>query len=496
MAFNTAAFALFFPIVLLVYYLLPRRLQNAWLLFASGYFYFVALPNYLVYITCTAALAYVAGWVIEKQRGTRAGKAVLAAALVVVFGALIVFKYYGFFVSSIAGLLARAGVIWTPASLGLLEPLGISFYTFTTAGYLIDVARGDSKAERNPIDFALFVSFFPQLLSGPIARSTRLLPQLKAPRRFVWADIAAGGERFVFGLMKKAVVADWLLAYNDAILYRMHDQNALSILVAVLLYSMQLYFDFSGYCDMALGCARMLGLRLDENFRAPYFATSFASLWSRWHISLTSWFRDYLYIPLGGNRKGFVRKLINIAIIFLVSGLWHGAEWGYVVWGLVHGGLRIAEVIWRRVYKKSGGPDTGVVRWIKSAALYVVWSLSFVFFRVVNISDSVYAIQRCFAFRDYSLRTMLSRGMAILQANIASSRGYVLAVVAVIGIGLLFTLVMEYRKIYRAGKDEPDAGYVLRGLCPTARFVIVLLMVLAILFCGRFGVSSFVYFNY
>ena len=496
MTFNTAAFALFFPIVLLGAFLVPRRVQNLWLLAASGFFYLYNAPRFGIYFLCTIALTYAAGLVIGRLQGKKSGKAALALALLLLLGALGVLKYYDFFTGALQSALAAIGVLWQPASLGIAEPLGISFYTFTAAGYLIDLGRGKVKAEKNPIDLALFLSFFPQQLSGPIARADSLLPQLKTPRRFNKADFAAGAQRFVYGLMKKAVVADWLMAFNDAVLYRLGDQNPLCILSAILLYSMQLYFDFSGYCDMALGCARMLGLRLCENFRAPYFATSFSELWSRWHISLTSWLRDYLYIPLGGSRRGFGRKLLNILIVFTVSGLWHGAAWGYVVWGILHAVLRIAQELLGKLRRGREKKGSAATDWAKRAGLYILWSLSFVFFRLVSVSDALYAIRRCFDLGEYSLYALAARGMSILRANIPSSDLYILCVAAVVGAAMLFVLILEYRKIYRAKKEEPDAGYVLRDFGPNARFAATMLMIAAILFCGRFGVSSFVYFQF
>ncbi|MEG1385304.1 MAG: MBOAT family O-acyltransferase [Oscillospiraceae bacterium] len=362
--------------------------------------------------------------------------------------------------------------------------------------------RRDVCAEKNIIDYALFVSFFPHIMSGPIARANSLLPQLKNPRAFKFENLTDGAQRFIYGLLKKAVVADWLATFNNAILYKLHSENPLTILAAVLLFSLQLYFDFSGYCDMALGCARMLGIDLIENFKAPYFSKSFSEIWSRWHISLTGWFRDYIYIPLGGNRKGLFRKLLNIAVVFLISGLWHGAAWGFIVWGLLHGALRIIEDCFRAVCNKRDKQhpkmQSSFMSILKTGCVYFVWSLTFVFFRLDSVSESIYAITRCFAVSEFSARSLAARGLAIMQANTVSSFGYIVALLIIVALSALFVLVCEYKFIYKSTDKISDRHtcFVLRNFTKNTRFAITAIMILAIMLTGRFGVSNFVYFQF
>ena len=339
MSFLSPAYLLFFPCTALVYFLLPRRAKNPWLLAASWFFYLCAKPIYLVFLLFAVCSTYVTGLVLE-GRGRKKGPLALCAALNL--GLLVVFKYLNFAISLAGRGLAALGLDFSAPVLDLLLPAGLSFYLFQAVGYAVDVYRGKIPAQRSFLRHALFLSFFPSLLSGPINRAGDLAPQFEQAHPFCYGDLRAGLLRFLWGAFKKLVLADRLAVAVNTVFAAPHDFGALQVFAAAAAFSLQIYCDFSAYSDMALGSARMMGFRLRENFRTPYFSQSIQEFWRRWHISLSSWFRDYLYIPLGGSRKGTGRKYLNVLIVFAVSGLWHGAALSFVVWGLLNGLYQVA----------------------------------------------------------------------------------------------------------------------------------------------------------
>ena len=306
MSFLSPGFFLFFPLVTLFYFLLPQRARNLWLLVSSWYFYLCAGAGSFLFLLCALTLTYTGARFLEGQSG-RARRRVLTLLLLLLFGTLFLFKYLGFALSMLERFLSAAGLSFTSPALELILPAGISFYLFMAAGYLIDVYRGNRPAERSFLLFALFLSFFPYLLSGPIGRADTLLPQFRETHRFSYDGFRSGLLRFLWGAFKKLVIADRLGMLVTTV-YAAPDQfGRLQVIAAAAAFSIQIYCDFSAYSDMALGCAQALGFRLMENFRTPYFSRSIGEFWRRWHISLSSWFRDYLYIPLGGNRRGRMR---------------------------------------------------------------------------------------------------------------------------------------------------------------------------------------------
>ncbi|MCI8651275.1 MAG: MBOAT family protein [Oscillospiraceae bacterium] len=345
MGFLSPSYFLFFPLTALVYFALPRQLRNGWLLLCSWFFYLCAGPEYFFFLLATVLVTYFVALSLEKNRK----KGVLFAALCLFIGALFLFKYLEFGVSLLSRILSAAGLNWTPAVPKLLLPAGISFYFFTAMGYLIDVYRGKQPAEKRFVNCALFLSFFPYLLSGPIGRAEHLLPQFDGLHNMDDANIREGFLRFLWGAFKKLVLADRLAVVVDTVFAAPQNFGAIQVLAAACAFSVQIYCDFSAYSDMAVGSARAMGFALTENFRTPYFSRSIAEFWRRWHISLSSWFRDYLYIPLGGGRKGTARKYWNVLIVFAVSGLWHGAALSFVVWGLLNGLYQVAGGLTQRL---------------------------------------------------------------------------------------------------------------------------------------------------
>lgn len=339
MLFNSFHYALFLPIVLGMYWWGvggSRRAQNILLLAASYYFYGCWDPRFLLLLLFSTGLDYFSGLRIEQANGVAAKRWWLWLSIGINLGFLGLFKYFDFFVRSFAELLASFGFEAHLPTLNIILPVGISFYTFHGLSYVIDIYYGRIKAERDPIDYAVFVSFFALLVAGPIERATHLLPQIKRPRVFVMADAVDGLRQILWGLFKKMVIADGCAPHVNAI-FDAHDElGAGTLVLGAVLFSFQIYGDFSGYSDIALGTARLFGMRLLRNFAYPYFARDIAEFWRRWHISLSSWFRDYLYIPLGGSRGNALQRARNVAIIFLVSGFWHGANWTFIVWGALH----------------------------------------------------------------------------------------------------------------------------------------------------------------
>lgn len=387
MGFLSLGYILFFPVTALVYFLLPGRGRNGWLLAASWFFYLCAGPESFPFLLGTAAVTYGVGLGLERRRK----KGLLALALGLLIGVLFLFKYLAFGVSLLARGLAAVGLDWAPAAPELLLPAGISFYFFAAMGYLIDVYRGRVRAERNFIRCALFLSFFPALLSGPIGRAERLLPQFEEVHPFRYEALREGLLRFLWGAFKKLVLADRLAAVVNTVFAAPERFGAVQIIAAACAFSIQIYCDFSAYSDMAVGSARAMGFTLTENFRTPYFSRSIAEFWRRWHISLSTWFRDYLYIPLGGSRRGAARKYGNLLIVFAVSGLWHGAAVSFLVWGLLNGIYQVAGSVSAplraRVRTRLGLREDGALTALwQRGCVFALSTLAWVFFKAGSVS--------------------------------------------------------------------------------------------------------------
>ncbi len=335
MNFNSGAFLVFLPVVTAVYWLLPHRGRKYWLLAASYFFYMYANPALILLLLASTAVDYCCGLGIERFRGRRIViRLFLLTSVCVNLGLLFTFKYFDFFAGTVNSLCAAAGCPYRVPELGLVLPVGISFYTFQTMSYTIDVYRGDFPAEKDLVSFALYVTYFPQLVAGPIENPGNLLPQLKAEHRLNWVDFAAGMRLLLCGFFRKCVVADFCGIYVNAVFSAVEEANSLAICCAGGLFCIQMYCDFAGYSEIAAGAARLMGVRLLRNFDRPDLSQSYTEFFRRWHISLNRWFTSYVYIPLGGSRKGKARKLFNILIVFALCGLWHGARWTYVLWGL------------------------------------------------------------------------------------------------------------------------------------------------------------------
>lgn len=337
MLFNSLNFIIFLFAVVVIYYLLPR---NSWrkmfLLGASYYFYACFDLTMLPILLAVTGVAYAYGHIRERQTLNN-GKGLLVGTIVLLLLPLLAFKYLDFLMESTADMLSLASFTVEMPDFELFLPIGISFYTFMAVGYVVDVYKGKVPVEKNMLDFALFVGFFPQIASGPIGRAGQLIPQLKVKQPVLYKNLSAGVKMMLWGFFMKLVVGDRAGIYVDTVFGNYMHHNGVSLLLATFMYTIQIYCDFAGYSLIAIGAARTMGIELMENFRRPYFATSVADFWRKWHISLSTWFRDYVYFPCGGSRCGQFKTYRNLMITFLVSGLWHGAAYNFILWGGYHG---------------------------------------------------------------------------------------------------------------------------------------------------------------
>ncbi len=484
MTFNSFEFLIFYPVVLALYFILPHRFRWPLLLVASYYFYACWQFELLFLIIETTLVSWLMSRIIERSKTQRSRRLALAVTLIVCLGVLAVYKYLNFIIGSIGGLISLFGKEASFAELSLVLPVGISFYTFQTLSYVIDVYRGDIKTEPNFFFYALFVSFFPQLVAGPIERPENLIPQLKEEHKWNRENAISGAKRMMLGFFKKIAVADLLSVYVDSVFNSPKDSTGLGVVIAVLLFSVQIYCDFSGYTDIAIGAARIMGIRLMKNFDYPYRAATVKEFWSRWHISLSSWFKDYLYIPLGGNRCPMWRHLLNIMIVFVISGLWHGAAWTFVIWGFIHG---IYQVVGSLTFKKRNkllsklGVDEGsralhAVRRINTFALI---SFSWIFFRANSASDIGIIFGKLFTDFGGISHTLSSMGLGASEI-----------IISILSILILILLdgLLDYEESCRGSAVmTKDLGFV----------YIIWVMLFAWMFLfSKDMVSTFIYFQF
>ena len=441
MAFNSLGFAVFFPVVAALYFILPFKVKNIWLL-AAGYFLYLSRDHRYGFILLAVSLiTYIGGRVLE----TRNKKGLLALFTVLTLLPLIIFKYLDFFIRNVNFFTSRMGlVIKDPWE--LILPVGISFYTFQALGYMIDVYRGKIKAERQVVEYFLFVSFFPLILSGPIERADSLIPQFRKKHRFDADRVLRGFLLMLWGFFLKMVVSDRLSVYVNAVFDEYKKYNGVYVILAIIFFSLQIYCDFSGYSNMAAGCGEIMGFDIMQNFKCSYLSSSVADFWRRWHISLTSWFRDYIYIPLGGNRKGKVRKYINILVVFAVSGLWHGASWNFVFWGVINGVFQVLGSILKPVRDRAVAAfrvDRKAFshRLLKTVVTFAFVAFAWTFFKAPSFMTGVAVIREAFHYNlwvlfDKSLyslglnepefKIMLSGLVILLAADIINEKGIVI----------------------------------------------------------------------
>lgn len=456
MLFNSYQYLLFFPIVAVLYFFSPAKKRYILLLAASYYFYLSWKPEYLILIIITTVVSFFTAKLIESDRIRK--KRYLLLCLIVDFGILFVFKYFNFF-NSIFHDLFRPGLEGNFFELKVLLPVGISFYTFQTVSYVIDVYRDKIKTEKNIAFFALYVSFFPQLVAGPIERAAHLLPQLKKAHDYDYKRIKSGIEMILFGFFKKIVIADRIAVVVDKAFGASDRLSSINLFIVILLFGIQIYCDFSGYSDIAIGSAKIMGIDLIQNFRRPYLSRSFKEFWSRWHISLSTWFKDYVYIPLGGSRKSGIRNILNILVTFVISGLWHGANYTFVLWGSIHGIFLVFERLFFNIRSRS-------ILWILPT--YLMTNLAWVLFRSSTIAQAISIYQKIFKIDlEFNIKAF---GLSTYQ---------LIVMVASILILMLHSFYKE--KNYKI-KILDKYGYAL------AMF--------AIIFFGYFSNQEFIYFRF
>jgi alginate O-acetyltransferase complex protein AlgI len=406
MLFNTFEFVLFFPIVTALYFILPHKFRAHLLLAASCFFYAFFKWEYIFILAFTIVIDYYAGIWIGKTSGKKK-KWALAISIIANLGVLILFKYYYFILDNFNAVIWKVGIhehydpLWD-----ILLPIGLSFHTFQAMSYTIEVYRGNQKVERNFIVYALYVMFYPQLVAGPIERPQNVLWQFYEKHSFNFQKAKSGLRLMLWGMFKKMVIADNLSVIVTKVYGDVHSYQGAPLILTTVLYAFQIYTDFSGYSDIALGSARVMGFDLMKNFDRPYIAKSISEFWRRWHISLSTWFRDYLYIPLGGNRAGNFRKYFNLFIVFMASGIWHGTSWNFVIWGALHGIYLIFGQLTEKLQNKIFG--NGIfgksIHWFTTICLVM---FAWIFFRSVNFQDTKYIISHLFSASSHSFTQLI-----------------------------------------------------------------------------------------
>lgn len=425
MLFNSMDFLIFFPIAVFLYFLIPEKAKHIWLLICSYFFYMCWNVKYAALLFFSTFITYMSGYFLQKIKDSDCTEAVKKRQMNLCVGTsfflnlsiLFVFKYFYFALENINRVLSHLNLTVIEPSFDIILPVGISFYTFQALSYTMDVYRGDIKAERNFLRYALFVSFFPQLVAGPIERSKNLLKQLHTTHRFDYKKCCDGIYLMIWGYFLKLVLADRIAIVVDTV-YSNHTQyGGIYLIVATVLFGFQIYCDFAGYSTIAMGAAKIMGFTLMDNFDAPYFSQSVAEFWRRWHISLSSWFKDYLYIPLGGSRKGTLRKYLNCFIVFTVSGLWHGANWSFVIWGALNAVFQIIGGLLSGVKGKLANlfhlqTDSISAKLIKVVVTFALVDFAWIFFRASNVHQafeiikSMLTVHNPWVLFDHSLYTL------------------------------------------------------------------------------------------
>ena len=492
MLFNSFHFAVYFAVVTALYFALGQRWRWSMLLVASCYFYMVFRPVYILILAFTILVDYVAGLRIEAAEGI-ARKRWLVASIVANVAVLAVFKYWNFLNNSLTEFLGLGQLANPIPGLDLLLPIGLSFHTFQSLSYTIEVYRGRQAAERNPGVFALYVMFYPQLVAGPIERPQNLLHQFDERHEFDYARIVSGLQLMAWGLLKKIVVADRLASLVNQVYDAPQSYTGLPLLIGTMAFAFQIYCDFSGYSDIAIGAAQVMGFRLMRNFDRPYFSRSIGEFWRRWHISLSTWFRDYLYIPLGGNRTGRPRWLVNLFITFLVSGLWHGARWTFVVWGALHGAYLIIALLTaerraqiRRTLGVEAHPRVLAV-W-QTCATFALVLVAWIFFRASSLRDAWYVLTH--------LASGLPTQTVAILAGDAAARAHLLFLDEpptrlILGVCAVFAL-LAIERVQRYGSIRARIS----SAPMPVRWATYSTAVLTIMILGVFGSAKFIYFQF
>ncbi|MEO8151179.1 MAG: MBOAT family O-acyltransferase [Bacteroidia bacterium] len=473
MLFNSVEFLIFFPVVTLLYFLLPFKMRWGLLLAASCFFYMFFKPEYILILFFTIIIDYYAGIYLEEIKNPKHRRWFLIASIIANVGVLAVFKYYNFINNNITGIGQYFGFTNHIPYPHMILPIGLSFHTFQAMSYTIEVYRDKQKAERHFGYYALYVMFYPQLVAGPIERPQNILHQLHEKHNFSFENAVHGLNLIVYGLFKKIVIADRLSVYVNQVYGDLGNASTLSVLIACIFFSVQIYCDFSGYSDIARGTAKFMGFDLMLNFNRPYLAQSIGEFWSRWHISLSSWFRDYVYIPLGGNRISKWKWYRNIIIVFMLSGLWHGANWTFVIWGGLHAAYIMFELFTKNIRSKIGDAfnipgKSLIVIYFNRAVVFIAVTFAWIFFRAKTFDQAMQVIHKL-GDLDFSLNL----------TQLCAEKGPLNLVISFLVIGLL---IISYR-LPRELKLKHNVAFV-----TVVTFLIILL--------GKDGKADFIYFQF
>ena len=481
MIFNSFSFVIFFIVVVIVYYWLNPKRRNAFLLLSSYFFYMFFNAKYGLLLLAVTLTTYYSAIIMQKVKHK---KIVVSLCLAINIGLLLLFKYINFSISIINSLLSHTGSQTSFSLWDIILPIGISFFIFQALGYVIDIYKEKIEVEKKFIDYALFVSFFPQLLSGPIGRSNQLLPQIKSAHYFKYDNAKDGIQLILWGLFKKIVIANRLGIYVDKIYNNLDYFGTYEIAFATLLFAYQIYCDFSGYSDIAVGTAKIMGFDLIRNFKSPYTAVSVSDFWHKWHISLSSWLRDYVYISLGGSRVSKFRHRLNIMITFLVSGIWHGANWTFIIWGGIHGIALIIESI--NPFKSTNKIKIQFNKLLTFIFVCFAW----IFFRANTISDAIFAVKKLTVesteFNAYHYNRFIT-GIDFVTFNNVVSHSIINSI-TIISLILLITTQFALK--------ENDIDFYLNQQKSHNRIIFNTIISLTILFCGVFDNTQFIYFNF
>lgn len=486
MLFTSVQFLFFLAVVTALYFAIPYRLRWIFLLGASYYFYISWKPAYVILIIVTTSITYYAGIRMGRIGTKRRRKTILFFSLFFNLGFLFVFKYYNFFNDSLKEILRHYNLFYGSPALKVLLPIGISFYIFKNLSYVIDVYRGTQAPERHWGYLALYVAFFPQLLAGPIERATKFLPQLYERFDFDYGRVTNGLKLMLWGFFQKMVIADNLAPLVDSIYNDPTHHSGVGLVLATVFFAFQIYCDFAGYSDIAIGAAKVMGFTTMDNFNRPYFSKSIPEFWRRWHISLSTWFRDYLYIPMGGNRVSIPRWYFNLFIVLLICGLWHGANWTFVVWGGLHGLYLVISAITRNTREKihqATGLDNvpRLHNYFKGMLTFSFACFAWIFFRANSISDALYILSHLFT----------GWGSLAIQALQATPYFGPLKFHLVVGVASVGILLLVHRL---QGDNHFDQWLSERRI--GLRWAVYYSMVVAILLFGNFGTKEFIYFQF
>lgn len=478
MLFNSIEFLVFFPIVVALHFYLPHKYRWALLLIASCYFYMVFVPVYILILGFTIVIDYFAGILLENTHG-RKRKLWLIASILANTGVLAVFKYYNFLNENLTVLLKGIAIENPIPYLSILLPIGLSFHTFQAMSYTIEVYRGKQKAERHFGIYALYVMYFPQLVAGPIERPQNMLHQFKEEKFIDVQRIADGLKHIIWGMFKKVVIADRLAEYVNVVYANPGDFYGQHLLIATIFFSFQIYCDFSGYSEIAIGASKIFGIKLMMNFRRPYLATNIREFWQRWHISLSTWFRDYLYFPLGGSRVPKYRHFLNILIVFLVSGLWHGANWTFVIWGALHGIYQVFGQVTAPYRNKINdsvrlSKFPALLKGSQMAVTFILAGFAWIFFRAQTLDDALVIVRNLFVFEP---------GIPLNLYRVPAEFGIAL---------LLIVLLMAAEVI----KEKYEFDVKLLPVPRPYNWIVVGLAVVGIFVLGVWGGHNFIYFQF